>query len=166
MDKTKIKRQQKNITTIETIVDRNSGEVISEAATVRSSSTEPDFVKMYLHDVGRLCNLKKDTNKTLLALLRKMNYDNEVVLASTIKKELAEALKIKINTLEHAIGDLVKSGILYRVANNHYEINPLLIAKGSWKDIQLLRMNITYSPEGRIIKTDTSFQVMAQFPEA
>ena len=121
---------------------------------------------MYLHDIGRLCNLKKDTNKTLLALLRKMNYDNEIVLATSIKKELAEALKIKINTLEHAIGDLVRSGILHRLANNYYMVNPHLIAKGSWKDIQLLRMNITYSIEGRTIKTDTSFQVMAQFPEA
>ena len=68
------------------IIDEKTGELLQSKTTKISYEKEPDYVKLYLEDVNKILNLKGRANETLLALIRKMNYDNEVVLTPDMKK--------------------------------------------------------------------------------
>jgi len=145
-------------TKIETIVDKLTGEIISEKTTSQRFTSEPEFVKLYLNDVIKLFELSGTTKTVFLALIRKMNYDNEIVLAGAMKEELAASTKLKKNTFEHSIGDLVTKGVLFKKGNNYYIVNPTLVGKGSWEHVQKIIMTFTYDRNGRMIKTDYSTQ--------
>jgi hypothetical protein len=76
-----MKPEQKKIikSKVKTTVDSITGEII-EIETINDFKVdrEPDFVKLYLGDIGKLFNLPNTS--LLMALLHQMNYDNEIVL--------------------------------------------------------------------------------------
>jgi len=152
MDNRKVKRTIKESQTI----NSDTGEVLSSTATSVSYSKEPDFIKLYLDDLIKISNLPAGANKTIYALLPKMNYDNEIVLSKSMKDELCQKLSIKINSFEHNLGDLVANGILMKKSNNHYLMNPNYYARGTWSDISRLRMTVTYTKDGKFISVETS----------
>ena len=153
------KRYTKSVTKETIVTDKNTGEILEENIQTAQWKSEPEFVKLYLEDISKLIDLPKDAQKTILALLRKMNYDNQIVLAKQIKTELAATLNIKTNTFEHSLGTLVKKNVLLKKGNNVYLVNPFLFGKGSWKSIQEIRMTITYNQDGRLIEVGTSNQL-------
>ncbi|MFB4321227.1 hypothetical protein RB298_02640, partial [Priestia sp. BR_2] len=55
-------------------------------------SKEPDYVKIYLDNILQINNLSSGIQKTLNVLLKRMAYDNIVVLNAYIKKQMAEEL--------------------------------------------------------------------------
>ena len=122
---------------------------------------EPDYVKLYLSDIQMLNNLPKWTDRILHELLRMMNYRNQIVLNSSIKKEIAAEFKIHIKTIDNALVMLVKQNILIRKDKGLYLGNPLLFGKGEWKDIRELRLTIHYTKEGRTMSTE----VVQESPE-
>jgi hypothetical protein len=115
---------------------------------------EPDYVKLYLSDIELLNNLPKWTDRILHELLRMMNYKNQIVLNSSIKKEIAAEFKIHIKTIDNALVMLVKQGVLIRKDKGLYLGNPLLFGKGEWKDIRELRLTIHYTKEGRTMTAE------------
>lgn len=116
---------------------------------------EPEFVKLYLENISMLRGLPKWTDAVLRELLRLMNYKNQIVLNASLKKEIAEDLKIKnIKSIDNALGKLVKGQVLIRKDKGIYIGNPLLFGKGEWKDIRELRMTVHYSTKGRTISTE------------
>ncbi len=115
---------------------------------------EPDYVKLYLSDIQTLSNLPKWTDRILHELLRLMNYKNQIVLNSSIKKEIAEEFKIHLKTIDNALVMLVKQGVLIRKDKGLYLGNPLLFGKGEWKDIRELRLTIHYTKEGRTMTAE------------
>ncbi len=115
---------------------------------------EPDYVKLYLSDIQLLSGLPKWTDRILHELLRLMNYKNQIVLNSSIKREIAEEFKIHIKTIDNALVMLVKQGVLIRKDKGLYIGNPLLFGKGEWKDIRELRLTIHYTKEGRTITAE------------
>lgn len=122
---------------------------------------EPDYVKLYLSDIQMLNNLPKWTDRILHELLRLMNYRNQIVLNSSIKKEIASEFKVHIKTIDNALVMLVKQNVLIRKDKGLYMGNPLLFGKGEWKDIRELRLTIHYTKEGRTM----SAEVVQEEPE-
>jgi predicted transcriptional regulator len=149
----KISTKRTQVKVLET-VDGITGELLDKKFQSLYWEREPDYIKMYLTDISRLYFLNLSQNKTLLALLRKMNYDCEIVLTSLTKKELIEALKLPKGTFNNSITYLIEKGIIMRIENNRYLVNPHLFARGSWSDIQKIQMTITYDKNGRLIKTN------------
>ena len=113
---------------------------------------EPDFVKMYIKDIGKLMDLNKSDDKVLFCLLRSMDYSNTVVVDIYTKTKIMEELSMPINTINASIKNLHNAGILSRVIHGRYQVNPDLFAKGSWKNIQTIKMEIEYSSKGKTIK--------------
>lgn len=134
------------------IIDEKTGELLQSKTTKISYEKEPDYVKLYLEDVNKILNLKGRANETLLALIRKMNYDNEVVLTPDMKKELAASLNVKLNTFEHNITILIQNNIFIKKGVNFYLVNPNIIAKGDWQTIKTIRMTVTYDKNGRMFQ--------------
>ena len=116
---------------------------------------EPDYVKLYIRDILRLNDIPKSGNEVLLAILRRMNYSNDIILISSIKKEIAEELGIKEITLRKAIELFVEKSILLRRDRSVYIINPYFFGRGKWEEIKKIRLLIEYSKEGKmVLKTD------------
>ncbi len=149
--------KQKNVVKeVSTVtIDGATGEV-TEIQKVQSYSIEqePPFVKLYLSDIVRLKELPPATSTVLHAILQVMNYQSKVMLMGFIKKEMCENLGMSMNTLNKAIDNLHKSGILIRIATGYYVVDPELFGKGSWKDIKNIRLQIDYTTDdkGRTIK--------------
>ena len=147
--------------THETVIMNDKGEIvesrINKTTTWRS---EPSYIKLYLQDILYLSDMPKYHEKILFELLKYTCYaDNDmgmqIILNSSIKKQIAENLRIKnVRSINNALSALVTGKILYRVDTGLYQLNPYLFGKGNWQDVGKLRTEISYDEiKGRTFKT-------------
>lgn len=121
-------------------IDYNTGEVKSSTITKRFKGDEPNYIKIYLSDVSYLHGLPTATSDLLHELLKYVTYGTqEVVLNSVIKKRISEATGMAMQTVNNKLQDLLKAGIISRVAVGTFVLNPYLFGKGDWKAINELR---------------------------
>jgi hypothetical protein len=128
---------------------------------------EPYFVKLYLKDLAHLRELPAWVSGVLYELLQRMDYNNEIILNSTIKKRIADELSLVLGTIDNALVKFVQRDILFRQDKGVYLANPYLFGKGLWEDIEEIRMKVTYRPNvepnieteiiDRIVPTELSF---------
>lgn len=152
-----MKPEQKNIirSKVKTTVDYITGEIVEEHTESQYKvDREPDFVKLYLGDIGKLYNLPNTS--LLLAMLRKMNYDNEIILNASVKRSLSKSIgdNMGLANVEKLITAYVKRGILIRKDKGVYLFNPYLFGRGKWQDVSKIRLSIDYSPGLREIKAE------------
>lgn len=160
MEKSKINYQEVSQT-----VDQETGEVIQQSS-MKSFKVdrEPDYIKLYLDDILRLKDLPKSHSSVLMAMLKGMNYYNEIVLIAGTKKRICQQLDVKMDTLNKAIHAMSKSGLIMRVDQGLYAADPNLFGRGKWEDIKKLRLSITYTPDGRMINATIDRQSEIDFP--
>jgi hypothetical protein len=116
-------------------------------------SSEPSYVKLYLNTLLTFKNLPKTTTPVLMELLKYMTFAESsakrggqlIILNIFIKEQISKNLGIKINTLEHTISNLIKSGIIKRVGTGTYQANPHMFGKGEWKDISAIRATFDFN---------------------
>lgn len=140
------------------ITDIATGDVKTESVVTRTSvPKEPDFVKLYLQDILHLRDIPSGLNSILLELLRKMNFENIVVVNAGIKRIISKNLGCAIGTIDKALTRFVKSGIMLREDTGIYLVNPFIFGKGEWKGIEKIRTTIEWTSEGRrIVKATIS----------
>jgi predicted transcriptional regulator len=109
---------------------------------------EPDYVKLYLQDILKIKDLSKGSNAVLMALLRRMTYDNKIILIAAIKREISEELNIKMVTINKAIDSFLKTDIIRRTDRGIYVLNPYLFGRGSWEAVRQIRLTIHYTAKG------------------
>lgn len=135
-------------------VDHNSGEVYQKTTeNISYLPTEPPFVKVYLDDIAKLYGLPKAGSNLLHCLLRKMDYDGIITLVAASKKRIADELSIKPQTVANNIQALIKADILKRSGRGEFMFNPMLFAKGEWKNIykqrnKYVELTLTYDING------------------
>lgn len=121
-------------------IDYTTGEVTSRSVTKRFRGDEPNYIKIYLEDVSYLHGLPTSTSDLLQELLKYVTYGTqEIGLTATFKKRIAENTGMAMQTLNNKLQDLLKAGILDRVATGTFVLNPYLFGKGDWKTINELR---------------------------
>jgi hypothetical protein len=158
-----MKPEQKNVikSNVKTTIDLVTGE-ITEIQTDNQYRVdrEPDFVKLYLGDIGRLYNLPNTS--LLMALLRKMNYDNEVILNAAVKRELSSSIggNMGLANIEKIIGVYVKRGVLIRKDRGIYLFNPYLFGRGKWQDVNKIRLSISYEPGVREVTAEINHSML------
>jgi hypothetical protein len=131
------------------IVNEN-GEILStETITTKYVEREPDFVKLYISDILKLSDISKGNNDILLALLKRINYENEVFVMSHVKEEIAKELNLKVVTINKAISILSEKNILLRKARGCYLMNPFFFGRGKWENIKKIRMELEYDTDGK-----------------
>jgi DNA-binding MarR family transcriptional regulator len=133
------------------LIDENGEMVSTEMITTKFIEREPDYVKLYITDILKLSNISKSNNDILLAILKRMNYNNEVFLLSYVKEEIAEELGLKAVTISKALGVLTQKSILIRKARGCYLINPFFFGRGKWEDIKKIRLELSYDSKGKHI---------------
>jgi hypothetical protein len=72
-----------------------------------------------------------------------------IVLNTFVKEDIIERLEIKMNTLDHALSKLVKSGIIKRIGTGTYQGNPHMFGRGEWADIKAIRATFDFN-EGTV----------------
>lgn len=135
--------------TIET-VNEDTGEIINSITEINSFTyeTEPEYVKLYLKDIGKLNDLSPASNNVLLELIRSMGYNNVVPVYMPIKKMIALKLNISIHAVNKAIKQFHSKGLFIRAARGLYIADPELFGKGKWSDIKKLRLIVEYQKDG------------------
>jgi hypothetical protein len=157
-----MKKKQKNNAGVVSIVeehmiDFSTGETVSKrTATKRYINKEPDFVKLYLDDVMKLNDIPAKKTDVLYLLLKKMNYDNEITVVASHKREIADKLNCAIISIDKTLKVLVDKGILIRKDRGVFFANPNIFGKGNWKDIEQLRLLLTYDKKGKNIESSIS----------
>ena len=136
--------------TIKEISDSN-GEIKSTENSVTSFTyeTEPEYIKLYLNDIGKLNGLSPASNKVLLELIRGMSYNNVIPVYMPIKKMIANKLNISVHAVEKGIKEFYNKGLFVRAARGVYIADPNLFGKGKWTDIKKLRLTVEYGKDGK-----------------
>lgn len=149
----------------ETKTQNNETGEVKETSTTKvfKAEAEPNYIKLYLQDISYLKRLPKGSDSIIYELLKYINYEQEIIINSHIKKKIATALKLNEKTINNSITNLVKNEILIRIDRGVYQINSFIFGKGSWKDIikhrKSLKLEIFYEYQReRTIKTTTKEQ--------
>jgi hypothetical protein len=155
---------KKKVTVEETkhIIDHETGEmIITENTKIGFVDREPDYVKLYVKDIGMLKGIKKSSNKVLMEIIGQMGYNNLFIAYAPIKRNMCKILDMKMSTINMAIDDLYKSGILLRAERGVYLVDPELFARGKWSDIKKVRLMIEYDRETnkRVLRSDAPEQL-------
>lgn len=148
------KPSTRKVNTLTEFVDVDTGEVISTEKQI-VLSREPEFIKLYIDEVVKIYKLPKSNCDVLLVLFRHVNYENKIYLNSTLIKELSEELGIKTQSFRNSLSKLSKTDILHRVNTGVYLVNPKIAGRGKWKDIEKLRLKVSYlfsKEQGKVIE--------------
>lgn len=147
--------ERKNITYQETAITINEdGEKLENTHKTISKPKEDDFIKLYLSDVGYFHQLQPNQQELLYYFLKKMNYDNQIVINKTIKEMIAKETGKAFKTVENALTSYVECGIFLRHGRGVYIANPYLFGKGYFEDIQKIRMELIYTNEGIKLRSE------------
>lgn len=115
-------------------------------------STEEDYIKLYVRTMSILHNVEGAAVKTLNEVLKRIGYDNKIVLAPSIKQQIADDAGLKKNTVEHHLIALCKQNLLIKEATNVYLINTYVFGRGKWADIiesrKDLPVNLVFTEHG------------------
>ena len=136
--------------------DFKTGEIITEVSSkVFTVQREPDYVKLYVQDLSKLKGLTKGTNSILLSLVKRLPYNNELVLVASVKRAIMKETLMSMETVNKALKALVAKDVLIRKDRGLYLMNPNLFARGSWEDIKKIRLSIEYGEgETKSIKAE------------
>lgn len=139
-------------------IDFETGEIKKETIISGiNKMVEPPYVKMYIDDLSTLLNIPDAPKNVLTLILKKLDYDGYITLSARYKKEVAEMLGIKVQSVSNNINKLVKAGVIKNAGYGEYKVNPNLFARGDWKTVLEQRLSfdmvVSYSEKGRTIKT-------------
>ncbi|HGJ5862634.1 MAG TPA: replication/maintenance protein RepL [Arsenophonus nasoniae] len=147
----------------EVITDITTGKaIVSKTSNVYRLPKEPSYIKLYVDDLINLFGLPKGESRILFELVKRMNYQGEIVINATIKRDICKDLGIGGKKPEQIVSNSIyrflKADLLIRKGTGVYIANPHLFAKGEWRDIYDLRksyieMKIKYSRKGREMQT-------------
>lgn len=147
--------------TRDTVTDAD-GVVVSDVTkenvvSIRKMEDEPQYVKLYIEDIGRILGLQDGHRRILLLVAASVDYEGIVSMAIGRKARIAATLGCTVKAVDNAVIEFAKQGILKRIGRGEYELNPNLFGKGAWRDIRERRqsfvMTVNYTHKGREIKT-------------
>lgn len=136
--------------------DPETGEVVREVTNdvtvTRIRSDEPEFVKLYVRTLGTFIGLQESANKLVMALIPLMSYaeEHQVINLTAYQRKLIEKkYGLSQSTISRQLKQLVEKHVLIPLGRGTWQVNPMYIGRGRWRDIQALRM--TLDPINRVI---------------
>lgn len=166
----KAQRTAKIVQISERITTTESGQIVREEhERVLRLPQEPEYIKLYLEDLGAILDVPAGPQTVLMALLRKMDWEGMITLSPASRERIARLCNIKIHTLANYLTVLCERGVLKRTGRGDYEMNPHLMGKGDWSEILKRRaefkMTVTYRPDGtKTVTGSVEHQVAPPLP--
>jgi hypothetical protein len=141
---------------VEQTTDHLTGEITQRTSNVIDISRmppEPDYIKLYVEDVGAMHGLTPAHRAVLLHVAIASGYDGIATISTRRKAAIALAIGSTTKTVANALTECIKAKLLRRIAHSEYEPTPLLFGKGEWSKIRERRQRFVatfcYGPEGR-----------------
>jgi hypothetical protein len=147
--------------------DAATGEILHDAKVIREVTRKDGasyltFTKMFYADLGRLYGLSRSAMVLFIELGSMVKDDqNQVIITPLERKEITQRTGLKNQVIYNATRELITSGLLLRVVNGVYMIDPNIFAVGTdprvlenrrkFNDLRKIRMQIEYTEEGRSI---------------
>lgn len=125
-----------------------TGEVVEQTEEEKYTCyREPDFVKVYIDAMLMTMGHSKPSLQAdvLLCLAKNMTYANEkspncVFIHPALREEICNTCHVSNGTLSNLITSFTRSGVLKRIRQGYYQINPNLIVRGNWNDVVSLQI--------------------------
>lgn len=146
----------KMVRTVRT-VDESTGEILHQQTNVielQKMPKEPDYIKLYVEDIGKLHGVTPMAREVLLYVAASMGYDGVASLTPRRRASIALTVGAKsVQVVNNCLAECVKAGLLRLIERGEYEPNPALFGRGSWAEIRERRArfvaSFVYGPEGR-----------------
>jgi len=123
--------------------NNTTGEVTKEKTTnILNNRTDQqkDFLYIFTKSLGYLSKLTKSETHTLFGLFGKVTHDNKLYINKGMKEEIARLMNMNFQTVNNAITNLSKKGILGRLERGVYILNPQFFGKGSFRDMKKIKI--------------------------
>lgn len=147
--------------------DSETGEVLMKSQSVKEVTRKEGvqhltFTKMFYQDLGRLYDLSKSAMILFVELSSMIKDDkNQVILTQIERTKIFDRTKLGKQTIYNATRELIKSGLLVRVVENVYMIDPNIFSVGSdpsvlenrrkYENLRRISVLLQYTEEGRAI---------------
>ncbi len=143
-----------------TIVDMQTGEVVRDVQErTYLFDKEPEYIKIYVNTMLAFNGVDVSLAPYLIAFCRHMTYANSanreyrctVRTDSLVREDVAETLHVSDRAVYSAIRKLVEAGIFIPLVirgkkkRGIYFVNPWVVSKGEWKDINRLRSSFEFT---------------------
>jgi predicted transcriptional regulator len=116
---------------IETQVDSSTGETTTLRKTIVKTIPYDKFIKVYLEDTSGILDIGRGDIKVLSYCWKITEYNTgRIYLVKTIKEEMSEEIKIKLESIDNIIYRLVKKNLLISEGTSVYRLNPAYFWKG------------------------------------
>lgn len=145
-------------TTSKLVVDYDSGEIINEEHNqTYKVESEPEFIKMFIDDMGKILRFSKSESQLFHAIVSKMNYNNLICTGEPIRSFLCAVTGLNEKNLQKTIKELKTDGVLLpyilngKLHRGWYVVNPNIVGKGKWEHIRAMQLNVNYDAQGRSI---------------
>jgi len=137
---------------VRTAVD-DKGVVTEQTSTkVIQFPSEPPFIKLYVSDLTAVLGLPSGAKDLLYALFLKMDFENVILLNAKRKRDIAESVGIKVQTLDNYLQKILDAGLITRISRGEYKVNPNYASRGDWAEVvkkrQEWEMIFTYKLDG------------------
>jgi len=131
-------KRKKHFATVETIIDKETGEELKNINTSSYNIQSDNFVKTFIDGIKYINKLPLSLYRLVNELMVYVDYENNIPLTAGRRKKIAERLDQRLNTVDQGISKLCKFKVIIKYDNEYY-LNPLLYGKGSPKDIFRIR---------------------------
>lgn len=117
-----------------------------------ADNKEPNFVKLYLEDLGTFNGVQVSMSPVLNEFLKYSTYADPtqenggmiLICNKALKEIVASACNVSLSRVDHCVTEFVKKGYMTRIRTGLYQFNPFLFGKGDWKDISKIRATYNY----------------------
>jgi len=114
---------------------------------------EYSTIETYLVDILYLHDVPKRLRPVLEALLHEKSSSGRLVLNASLKREIAQNVKLSVSSINNGLTILVKSKVLIREDKGLFRFNPELFGWENWENIRELRLNLIYDVKGRTFES-------------
>jgi hypothetical protein len=149
-------------------VDASTGEVLTrtdteKVLTKKDGTGTLTFTKMFYMDLCKLYGLKKSAMMLFIELGGMIDDDkNNIIITPAEREKISKRTGLNTQVIYNATRELVSSGLLVRIINSVYMIDPGIFAVGSdpkvienrkkFNDLQKINMQVHYTKDGRKIE--------------
>lgn len=111
-----------------------------------------ELLLQYTRDLLRLKGIQESLAELLVEILRKANYDNQIILNATIKSELGENMRYSLGTIDNALTRFVNEELLIREGRGVYHPNKAYFWQRMEADrVEQIHLNVIYDKNERTI---------------
>lgn len=152
-------------TTITT--DAQTGEILRQSQSIKEVTRKEGtghltFTKMFYQDLCRLYGLSRSAMVLFMELGSMIKDEqNHVIITPVERKEITQRTGLKNQVIYNATRELISTGLLLRVVNGVYMIDPNIFAVGTdprvlenrrkFNELRKISMQIEYTEQGRSI---------------